>query len=183
MDLCKRLAALLLLIPCAAAGCASDDVRDFTVEDRRGFIVSEGQESRLPGGRWVRHGEWIERHGNGETAVEGEYRLGLRTGIWRRFDEDGNPIEEVAWEEDRRNGPAVEYWPSGEKRSEGEYRDGIRNGVWIFWYENGNRASEGDYRDGQRYGTWNFWREDGSVDEAFSGRYDGNMKVRAPAGP
>jgi len=77
------------------------------------------------GTRWIRHGLFVQYHGDGSVASEGEYVDGLENGPWRDFFENGR----VA--------------------AEGVYIMGKEGGEWRFYLESGTLDRVTQYVDGQ----------------------------------
>ncbi len=52
------------------------------------------QQQKLPDGRKVNHGRFVQRHLNGKIALEGDYNEGLMHGRWTQFSPEGKPLLE-----------------------------------------------------------------------------------------
>lgn len=72
----------------------------------------------------IKHGWMTEYHANGNLRVAGEYRDGLRVGVWSRF------------------------YPDGTKRVQAEFRDGLQHGVLLSWNPDGSLAYEQHFEEG-----------------------------------
>ena len=115
------------------------------------------------------------RRDNGTLESTVTYVDGLKEGVARRFDEEGNIVggsvfqsdvlvgEGITSQEGKREGPWKEYWPNGNVRSEGHYIDGKKDGVWVFYREEGEKEQEGRYLDDQIHGIWTWWHPGGQV--------------------
>lgn len=115
------------------------------------------------------------RRDNGTLEATVTYVDGLKEGVARRFDEEGNIVggsvfqadvligEGITSQEGKREGPWKEYWPNGNVRSEGHYVDGKKDGVWVFYREEGEKEQEGRYLDDQIHGIWTWWHPGGQV--------------------
>jgi hypothetical protein len=99
---------------------------------------------------------FVGTHPNGRARVAGAYDAdGLRTGVWRFWDPDGHPQQEI------------------------EYLAGVRERATRSWHPNGKPAVEGFYVAGQRDGRWRWWDEGGRpVGETV---YDAGRKVSGSA--
>lgn len=104
--------------------------------------------SPLAYGKPLIEGWNVSRYGNGLIESEGEYRLGVKEGLWRYYDESGAVL------------------------LEGAYERGESAGVWHAWYENGTRKSVARCDRGQFHGHCEFWNADGSKDKERSGYYE-----------
>jgi hypothetical protein len=52
------------------------------------------QQTKLPDGRKVNHGRFVQRYGNGKIALEGEYNDGLMHGRWTQYSPEGKSLLE-----------------------------------------------------------------------------------------
>jgi antitoxin component YwqK of YwqJK toxin-antitoxin module len=73
------------------------------------------------GGRWLRHGLFIEYAESGALMSEGTYVFGKEHGQWRDFH------------------------PNGQLAAEGQYYDGKEQGLWRFWDEAGKEEEATAY--------------------------------------
>jgi uncharacterized protein len=125
----------------------------------------------------------------GKLKTSGAFRENIPVGIHRSYDEQGNVIATVIYDQkgrktaqgvvnDRgeRMGKWTDFYPGGSKKAEGEYRDNRRSGEWIFFSENSGVVQQGNYRNGLYHGTWQWYYPDGKIlreEEYFNGREDG----------
>ena len=112
---------------------------------------------------------------DGSIAESITYLNGVRHGVARQFDENGDVISGAVFEEDvliaegvtrengKRHGPWMEYWPNGELKAKGEYVDGNRDGFWVFYRDTGEKEQEGTYLEGNIHGTWTWWHPGGKI--------------------
>jgi hypothetical protein len=49
-------------------------------------------------GRWLNHGRFVQKHLNGQIALEGQFEEGRKQGRWIQYDEQGNRIAERTFE-------------------------------------------------------------------------------------
>jgi hypothetical protein len=129
--------------------------------------------TRIPDG----HKSFVDKPGFWRRArYEGEYRDGLRDGLWRVTDaESGEPLWEVTWMAGEWHGPARGWYPrlllpgstspdcpqSGGLEYEGEYAYGQATGRWTFWFQNGQTAATGRYANDRKIGDWRYWDDQG----------------------
>ena len=76
----------------------------------------------------------------GKKTLQGQYKKGLKTGLW------------------------TEWNRIGQKEEERTYKDDEKDGLWTEWYENGQKAFESIYKNGYPI-SLEEWNEDGSVKE------------------
>ena len=81
---------------------------------------------------------------NGSVAETVTYLNGVKDGVTRRYDEDGQVVggalfvndalaaEGVTTEQGKREGPWKEFWPDGSLKSEGSYTNGLKEGNGCF---------------------------------------------------
>ena len=115
------------------------------------------------------------RREDGSLAETVTYVDGVKQGVARVFDEQGEVVGGSVFEQDvlvaegitrrdgKRNGPWKEYWPNGTLRAEGVYRNDQRVEDWVFYRDNGEKEQEGMYRDGQVHGLWTWWYPGGNI--------------------
>ena len=114
-------------------------------------------------------GRWILWFGNGQKALEGNYRNGLRegsgaygeAGLWITWHPNGQKESEGNYRNGKEEGLWIIWWNNGQKRSERNYRNGKQEGLWVSWYENGQKRIEGNYRNGLKEKLWILWCENG----------------------
>jgi antitoxin component YwqK of YwqJK toxin-antitoxin module len=115
-----------------------------------------------------KEGLYIQRHKNGSSKIECQYKNGKKEGNYKTFHENGKLHEEC------------EYNNNGER--DGEYKRWTSGGVLtqIFTYKNGNPEGRITtcYDDGKK------WRDYGWKDNKYNGSYmewcqNGNIKIKA----
>jgi hypothetical protein len=157
----------------------------------------------------IQEGPWVMRSLAGWPLVEGQMRRGLRAGVWRKREREG---ETEAWTY-RNNVLHGPWWRrEGEQRSDGEflyeqrhgrwrarsgertafeatYRHGVLEGASLVSMESSSGRgwieAEGEHVDGQRSGRWTFrGREPGELYELSveyrAGEKDGPAKFAGP---
>jgi hypothetical protein len=72
----------------------------------------------------LKHGWFFEYAADGRPLVAGEYRNGMRVGVWTR------------------------WHANGEKRAQAQFRDGMQHGVLLAWNEAGQNVGRYTYREG-----------------------------------
>ena len=123
-------------------------------------------QARVRDNNW--HGKFTRWDVLGRKMEEGDYRNGLRHGLW------------VSWDSDEYGGIGGQISRSrpAYRRTQGAYADGVRTGIWTEWHSGGEKYSEGEYDDDQMAGNWRFWNDDGSIDQEQTGFYENGVKIR-----
>ena len=57
----------------------------------------------------------------------------MMSGTWQNWDDAGNLIMELHYEQDTLNGPYLSKYPDGTIREKGNYTDNRRVGEWISY--------------------------------------------------
>ena len=97
----------------------------------------------------------------GVYYYSGRYLAGLREGLWRVLNPDGDRAWEITWRSGVWDGPATTWWNSGGITHQGQHVMGERSGTWSFWFEHGQLAATGKYLSDRKIGTWTYYDEDG----------------------
>lgn len=112
---------------------------------------------------------------DGSVSETVTYMNGVKDGVTRRFDMDGQVVggalfendvlaaEGVTTEEGKREGPWKEFWPDGSLKKEGSYANGLKEGRWVFYRRSGEKEQEGVYLNNDVHGTWTWWYADGAL--------------------
>lgn len=129
-----------------------------------------------------KHGRWVEFYPNGIIKSEGYYTNGLKNGIFKTFDKEGNLLDiqkykdgeletgaEAAVILDIRN----TYYPDGSVQSTGGYVDGKKEGMHRQYSTTGEITGGIVYRRGEKVA-------EGIIDE--KGNYQGYWKLYYPSG-
>ena len=125
-----------------------------------------------------------EYHASGKVKLVGGLSGGLKSGIFRKYDEEGNLIKGYVYARDTvfaegmiQSGGIFEgewktYYPSGEVKSKGSYENGRKNGKWVFYYPNGKKEQEGYFTDDLATGQWLWYYQNGQLkkEEFFNRR-------------
>ena len=84
----------------------------------------------------------------GKKIVDGQYKDGIKDGLWTYWYENGQKKAEENYRYGKRDGLWIGWYENGQKRKEDHYRDGKVEGLWISLYENGEKRDEKTYSDG-----------------------------------
>lgn len=129
-----------------------------------------------------------EYHPNGKVKFMGGLNKGLKSGIFREFDIDGNMIQGYIYVRDTlvsegtiRAGGIFEgewktYYKNGVLKSKGPFTEGKKDGKWIYYYPDGKKEQEGKFKMNVLSGTWNWYYHNGQLkrEEFFNGK--GNLE-------
>jgi antitoxin component YwqK of YwqJK toxin-antitoxin module len=83
---------------------------------------------------------------NGKVAEEMSYKNGLKEGTYKRFGQNGFPIEATNYKNNEYHGEAVFYDADGVVASQGKFLNGKKAGLWQF-YEKGQLTKEVNMSD------------------------------------
>jgi len=141
---------------------------------KRGYVVERERINRRDSEN-RQHGPWKWFYENGIIKSEGVYKNGLRNGLFKEYDRQGNlkkiekfvdDLKQESAEEVARLDLRRDYYPSGKVKIEATYRQGVPEGirrefdengevVRSFIFRNGILASEGIINaEGLRQGFW-----------------------------
>lgn len=165
------------------------------VQYRRGFVINRERINRIdPEGN--KNGLWKWFYEDGTLKAEGTYRNGLRNGIFKTYDRQGNLLtiekyvddilqesdEEVARLEYRRD-----YWPNGRIKTEATYRQGVPEGIRREYDPSGNISNAYVFKkglllaegiidaSGLKQGFWKEYYPNGIIKS--QGHYKDNLRV------
>ncbi|MEE4115497.1 MAG: hypothetical protein V2I37_04980 [Marinilabiliaceae bacterium] len=96
---------------------------EFIEYSKTGEIISRGQYTDNE-----KNGEWI--YTVGDYREEGNYIIGLRDGVWKYFDNEGNLTFKGNYLQGNPEGYHRYYWENGKIKEEQYYRSGIRQRSW-----------------------------------------------------
>lgn len=143
-------------------------------------------------GNFINHGSWKEWNLQGELVSEGEYRHGVRHGVWRRvLKANESPLFSAApynqykgpflSEAQLQNGKLHGVWTisdaQGRKISEIEFSGGLRNGLASWYHANERKMQQINFREGVAIEDILTWRPDGSL--AAKEEYRDGRKVES----
>ena len=124
----------------------------------------------------INHGMWKKFSPHGTLLVEGQYRDGLRHGVWNAWYEardaalfDQQPFRQF-------DGPFI---------SQATFVDGKLEGTWTIYDSKHRKISRWHYSAGERHGLWQWWSPSGhKVQELtyHNGVADGVLKQFDAAG-
>ncbi len=116
-----------------------------------------------------------EFYPTGKLKLLGGIDGGLKTGMFREYDEQGQIITGYIYERDTLiakgfiSGDGVfqgawnYYYKTGVVMAKGEYVNSKKEGKWIYYYENGKKEQEGSYAVNKLKGEWNWYYMNGTL--------------------
>lgn len=114
-------------------------------------------------------------HSNGTVAEESVYVNGIRNGVSREYDSEGEIIgggiyvEGTLMESGKtdQQGKYQGYWElyyaDGSLRAKGAYVDGLKDGEWIYYFESGEMEQKGSFKMGELDNRWTWYTLEGEV--------------------
>lgn len=126
----------------------------------------------------------------GELAFKGSYRNGKEEGVHRIYDDNGNVISSMIYEngivlfegivddQGRKQGPWKEFYPTGELKAKGDYKDNLKIRKWEYYFLNGKVEQVGSYVRGRAEGEWIWYHNNRQVlrqEEYVDGFKDGTF--------
>jgi len=121
-------------------------------------------------------------HNNGRPKSSVNIINGVKEGVYREFDKEGNITISKLYEKDkvyaeggtvdaqgRQQGQWKYFYNTGKVKAEGGYKNGQREGAWIFYYTNQQIQQQGNYSKNKPDGNWKWFFPDGKIlrDENF----------------
>lgn len=82
---------------------------------------------------------------DGTMKSYGEFKEGLRDGIWRVWYENGNLWSEGEFKDGKADGFRKVYYENGQLRYRGFFSMDKKSGKWEFYDENGMKQKEEEY--------------------------------------
>lgn len=129
-------------------------------------------------------------HDNGRVSQEIIYVNGLKNGVNRTFDDDGEIIgggeyrkgilvgTGITNKSGDKEGDWIILYNDEEKKAEGEFVKGLKQGRWIYYFITGEIEQIGFYNKGEMDGEWNWWAASGEklrTENYFHGFEEGSF--------
>ena len=93
----------------------------------------------------VTDGNYSEFYPNGTVKIKGQFKDGVRTGLWIAYYDNGNKWSENYYTKGKRNGHTVSFYRNGAIRYVGEYKADKKVGKWKFYNEKGEFVKVENY--------------------------------------
>lgn len=91
-----------------------------------------------------------------------------KQGLYQRFNEAGQKVEEATYENDTLNGLRILYYDNGDTQVVETYRMGHFEGPFRSFYENGRLNVEGQYEADVMFGPWKAYYPTGELKEVVT---------------
>lgn len=132
-----------------------------------------------------------EFHPNGKVKSIGAMKNGLKDGVFRLYNENGELITGNIYEKDTLvaegfisadgiyNGDWKLYYKNGQLKAEGAYENGVQTGKWIYYFENGRIEQKGTLKENKYVGYWEWYYPNGQLKrtETYNNRSELNGTV------
>ena len=112
---------------------------------------------------------------DGKIKLIGGINNGLKNGIFREYDKEGEIINGYIYDYDTLiaegmisaagiyQGEWRHYYKIGKLAAEGNYIDSKKDGKWIYYYANGKKEQEGKYVENELKGEWKWYYQNGQI--------------------
>ncbi|NOQ72311.1 MAG: hypothetical protein GQ574_09945 [Crocinitomix sp.] len=97
----------------------------------------------------LREGEWFYHVGDHKEV--GEYTLGIETGTWRHYYQNGKLAFTGVYNEGEPKGKHIYFHKNGLKKQVGKYLGGEKHGKWRTYDTKGVQTQEIEYKRGEIY--------------------------------
>ncbi|MEM8866129.1 MAG: toxin-antitoxin system YwqK family antitoxin [Planctomycetota bacterium] len=129
---------------------------------------------------FVNNGFYREYYQSGELFVDGAFELGVRTGDWTYYHENGEVAKKLSFVDGEPDGSVEVRRADGTLEAKREYAAGKRVGTWMIYGETGEQLiREENYVDGLPEGVWKQWYPSGQLwrETTFkAGKRDGKAR-------
>jgi antitoxin component YwqK of YwqJK toxin-antitoxin module len=132
-----------------------------------------------------------EYHSNGKVKFVGGLNNGLKSGIFRAYNLNGDLINGYVYIKDTLVSEGMilpggifdstwtTYYKTGKIKSRGTFNRGVKDGLWTYYYTNEKKEQEGKFKNNVLRGRWVWYYENGIVkkEESFNnkGLLEGTM--------
>ena len=98
-----------------------------------------------------------------DTLWTKSYKVGLKSGVWRKYYSGGELKEKRAFVGGKKEGEYVGYYSGGAKNFIFQFNNGEYDGTNKIWTENGLLIEEGNFKEGYEFGVQKTWYLNGKV--------------------
>lgn len=105
----------------------------------------------------------VTLHNNATTYETGNRVDSRKNGLWQRWYDNGNPIDERSYLNGNLHGESSIYHKNGNINLTFNAWNNILSGPFILYTEKGNKKIEGNWLNGVRSGQWTSYNADGSI--------------------
>ena len=99
----------------------------------------------------------------GDTISIGEYKNGLKNGLWKKFYSNGRLKEKRSFKNGLKVGLYEGFYNNGAKNFVFNFKNGEYNGTNRLWAKNGQIIEEFNYVDGLEKGSQKVWYLNGRI--------------------
>ena len=116
-----------------------------------------------------------EFYDNGKIKLVGGLDNGMRTGIFREYDQEGEIVNGYLFEQDTMvaegfiradgiyEGEWTYFYRTGVVKAKGSYENGQKVGKWVYYYADGKKEQEGTFKENKLSGNWTWYYQNGQV--------------------
>ena len=79
----------------------------------------------------VLHDSYLKYYRSNQIAEQGIFNYGLKTGVWRDWNEAGQLVLQEQWNNGYKHGKSISYNTNGDLKLKGDYKNNIKVGRWI----------------------------------------------------
>ena len=112
---------------------------------------------------------------DGTIRIQEPYEDGNLQGMVRSYYPSGKISEEVAWQENKKQGPWKQYYENGSLRLKCRYENDMLNGLYEVFSADSTIKVRGAYLENNSNGIWSFYDETGL--EVYSIKYEHGKAV------
>lgn len=95
---------------------------------------------------YLLHGEYSVFDAQQKLLAKGAFSEGLKTGLWRKWYDNGNIAEIATWKKGLLNGPTQRYDQMGKLLCELNFKQGVEHVKHFQWFKKGQK-SDGHKKD------------------------------------
>ncbi len=124
-----------------------------------GSLASEGVfVNKKKEGLWVSYSYY-----SNAKMIEEYYKNGELHGEQKKFYENGQIHQIIAYEDGIKHGKWLQFFPDGAEKMKAEYKNGSASGRYVSYFPNGDVKMKGAYKNGLKEGVWYVYDEEGSL--------------------
>ena len=98
-----------------------------------------------------------------DTSEVAHYLAGKEDGLWRKYYEDRQLMEERLYDRGKKTGDYLSWWPNGNKKLHFRFFNDEYEGTCREWNEDGRLVQEMNYRNGHEEGSQKMYYDNGKI--------------------
>lgn len=102
----------------------------------------------------VLEGEYLLYDLNNHIIEQGNFKNGLKTGVWKKWYANGNYAMVNNWKNGNKTGEEILFFENGNKATVAHYAKNLLHGIFIEYAKNRTLVSKGYYKNGVKNGKW-----------------------------